>query len=349
MDRTLRKLEHIKYSFELYEENSNIFKNVNFVHNALPEISFKETSIISNLGGMLLKSPVIINAMTGGSDEVKTTNEHLALIARETNLAMAVGSQMAALKDRKYIQTYKITRQVNPKGFIIGNVGSEATVDQAKQAIAMIEANALQIHLNPIQELTMQEGDKNFNGVLDRIQAIREAVDIPVIVKEVGFGISKEVSIKLKERGITIIDIGGKGGTNFAMIESRRRTNPLTVFNNWGIGTVTSLLEVKSVGNIEVIASGGIRNSLHIAKAIGLGAATVGIAGLILKKLIDSNVNSVIEFINQMHVELRLLMTGLGVKNIIDLQKKDIVITGEVKEWCELRNIPISHLARRSE
>ncbi len=348
MDRAFRKLEHIKYSIEQFDENKfQGFNNVQFVHNALPEISYDETTITTTLGGISLVSPIIINAMTGGAEEIKKTNEELALIARETNLAMAVGSQMAALKNKQYISTYNIVREINPKGLVIANIGSEASVDQAKFAIDMIEADFLQIHLNPVQELTMQEGDRDFSGVLDRIQAIKEEVPIPIIIKEVGFGISREVSSRLKKIGISIIDVGGKGGTNFVEIENKRRNIPISIFNDWGIDTVTSILEVQTVDDIEIVASGGIRNSLHVVKAIGLGACSVGIAGLILKKLYDSNVNDVIEFIEQIHNELRLAMTCLGAKNIRDLQKTPIVLNGDIKEWCELRNIQVSHFARR--
>lgn len=348
MNRAFRKLEHIKYSIEQTDENkSQGFNNVQFVHNALPEISYEETSIVSILGGISLNSPIIINAMTGGAEEIKKINEELAFIARETNLAMAVGSQMAALVDKQFIPTYKIVREINPNGLVIANIGSEASVNQAKQAIEMVEANFLQIHLNPVQELTMFEGDRNFTGVLDRIQAIKEEINIPIIIKEVGFGISKEVSYKLKERGISIIDVGGKGGTNFAEIENKRRNAPISIFNNWGIDTVASILEVKAAKDIEVVASGGIRNSLHVALAIGLGASSVGMAGIILKKLFDTNVNGVIKFIEQIHNELRLAMTCLGVNNLVDLQKVPIVLNGDIKEWCELRDIQVSNLARR--
>lgn len=348
MSRVYRKTEHLKYAIELFENNNpSWFNNVQYVHQALLGISFDETSLDTNIGELPLNSPIIINAMTGGSDDTKKINEQLAVIAKEMGLAIAVGSQMSALKNRYYKSSYDIVRKVNQKGIIIANIGAEATVSQAKQVIEMIEADALQIHINQIQELIMFEGDRDFNNALERIQTIQEEINIPIIVKEIGFGISKEVATALKSIGISIIDVGGKGGTNFAAIENKRRDYPISIFNDWGIETVASILEVNDVGNIQIIASGGIINSLQIAKAIGLGASATGLAGIILKYLSDYSIKGTIDFIERLHYELRLLMTSLGVKKLSELQQRPIIISGDLKDWCEIRNIPIDNMAQR--
>ena len=346
MSRTSRKLDHLNLAITGRNTEQG-FQNVQFVHQALPEVAYTNTSLASRIGELNLSSPIIINAMTGGAHETTAVNEKLALIAKETGISMAVGSQMSAIKNKEFVSTYKITRKVFPNGIIIANLGKEATVSQAKEAIEMIEANALQIHLNVIQELVMPEGDRNFKGVLDNLQAIKEEIDVPLIVKEVGFGISKETAEKLLARGIKIIDIGGKGGTNFAEIENQRRKSALTFFNDWGIDTAASIIEVKTAKSIEVIASGGIQNSFQVTKALGLGASAIGIAGIVLKHLYNSEVKGTIDFINNMHYEIKLIMTALGASKVADLQHKPMVISGELKNWCDERGIDTTHIARR--
>jgi len=345
--RTSRKLDHLKLALESNQNVCTSFQNVHFVHQALPEIALDKISLTTMFGGLNISSPIIINAMTGGALETTEINEKLAIIARETGVALAVGSQMSAIRDKELINTYQIVRKVNPNGVIFANLGMEATVDQALEAIDMLNADALQIHLNVVQELVMPEGDRSFEGALDRLQAINEAISVPLIVKEVGFGISYETAKKLADRGIKIIDVGGKGGTNFAKIENSRREASLSIFNDWGIDTAASLLEVKRLKNIELIATGGIQNSLQIAKAIGLGANAVGIVGAILRSIINEGVEGTIDYIEGLHAELKLIMTSLGASNLEGLQQKPIVILGDLKDWCDLRGIELNALAQR--
>ena len=200
--------------------------------------------------------------MTGGGGE-KTLhiNEQLAYVAKQHNLAMAVGSQMAALKDESEAASYKIIRKVNPNGIFFANLGSEATTEQAERAVDMVEANALQIHLNVIQELTMPEGDRDFTGKFQRIEKIVLNSKVPVIVKEVGFGMSKETMQQLASVGVTAIDIGGQGGTNFAAVEMKEDSECF-YFNNWGIQTATSIIEATSTNNNPFIASGVYKQRL---------------------------------------------------------------------------------------
>ena len=194
-----------------------------------------------------------------------------------------------ALKDPAERKTYEIVRKHNPNGMVFGNLGSEATVQQARDAVEMIEADALQIHLNVIQELTMPEGDRDFRGALERIQHIAENISVPVIVKETGFGISKEAAYSLSRSTISAIDIGGFGGTNFSKIENQRRKRMLDFFDDWGIPTAISIAgDAILHSDKPILASGGIQNSLDIVKSLGLGASAVGMAGVILKQLLET-------------------------------------------------------------
>ncbi len=339
MSRSSRKLEHIRYALENQSMNIGDFDQVQFVHQSISQVSLEDINLETVIGGLKLGSPIIINAMTGGAMETTKINQKLAVVARETGVAIAVGSQMAAIKDSTLRRSYQIVRQENPKGVVFANLGSEALPSHALAAIEMIDANALQIHVNTIQELVMPEGDRNFKGMLERIQEIKEAIEIPLIVKEVGFGFSKESAAQLKDIGVKLIDVGGKGGTNFAYIENRRREKPLEFFNQWGNSTPISILEVKAVSGIDIIASGGIRDSLQAAKALGIGANAVGIAGKILEKIVHQNEKEAMDYLVEIHEELRYIFTALGAVNILELQKKPYVLSADILNWCHQRGL----------
>lgn len=349
MSRSERKWDHIRYAVENSREASEVFRDIHFVHQSLPNLRVDDICLNHKIGELSLSSPIFINAMTGGGGE-KTyeINKELAAAAKETGLAMAVGSQMSALKDRGESYTYEIVRKENPKGVIVANIGSEASLDHAKRAVEMIEANALQLHLNVIQELTMPEGDRDFTGALKRIEAIVKEITVPVIVKEVGFGMSRETVSLLCSAGVKIVDIGGKGGTNFAEIENQRRQQPLAFFNEWGIPSAVSIIEAKEVSpEISVLGSGGIRSGMDVAKAISLGADAAGIAGALLKVLVSEGMEAMMLVINQLHFELSLIMTALGAKTIKDLQKTPVIIEGKTHHWLRQRGINTAKYSQR--
>lgn len=342
MTRAKRKWDHIKYALlDSDQEASHGFSDVSFVHQSLPDMSLKDVCIKHSIGELLLSSPIFINAMTGGGGERTTNiNRDLAIIAKELGMAMAVGSQMSALKDPSEKISFQIVRRENPSGIIFANLGSEATVDQANKAVEMIEANALQIHLNIVQELTMPEGDRDFRGALKRIEEIVNKLNIPIIVKEVGFGMSKETVEKLVSVGVTAVDIGGHGGTNFASIENARREETLKFFNDWGIPTPISIVEAKTAApSFPIIASGGIKNSLDIVKAIALGADAVGLAGYILKLLIERGLETSIAEIKKLHEDIIYMMLALGARGIVDMQTVPLVISGSTHHWLNERGI----------
>ena len=349
MTRAERKLDHIRHALSTGQSRATWLDDIRFVHQALPDSSWDNVSLHTQIGELVFGSPFFINAMTGGGG-AKTTelNSQLARISREMNIPMAVGSQMAAIKNPEEIATYSTVRKENPDGLIFANLGSEASVDQAKRAVDMLEANALQIHLNVIQELTMPEGDRDFKGALNRIEQLVNELDIPVIVKETGFGISREAAMKLQSINVAAIDVGGFGGTNFAAIENERRKRKLAYFNDWGVPTAAALIETSNLtSNIPVLASGGIQHALDMVKCLSLGASAVGLAGKVLKTLVEEGELATIEEIKEINEDLTMLMVSLGANTIQDLQKVPLIISGELHHYLTIRGIDTYTYANR--
>jgi isopentenyl-diphosphate delta-isomerase len=349
VSRSERKWDHIRFALETGQVRSNALEDIHLIHQSLPEINVNDVQLEHSFGGLSLSSPIFINAMTGGGGE-KTLqiNRELAIAAKETGIAMAVGSQMSAIKDPSERYTYEIVRKENPKGIVIANIGSEATPDQSMTAIDMVGADALQIHLNVVQELTMPEGDREFSGVLKRIETIIKNVPVPVIVKEVGFGMGRETVAALANVGVSIVDVGGFGGTNFARIENKRRENDFSFFNHWGIPTAISIIEAKADSNVYVIGSGGIQTSLDIIKAIAIGSDAAGIAGHFLKILLEQGIEVLIKEIKAIHKEMTMMMTALGTRNITELKKAPLIISGQSDHWLKQRGIDTTKFGRRS-
>lgn len=350
MTRAQRKRDHINFALSTGQQEKTGFEDVKFVHQSLPDSALDDTGLQSRIGELLLSSPIFVNAMTGGGgDYTWKINGDLSVLARETGIALAVGSQMSALKSPDERKTYEIVRKNNPDGIIFANLGSEATVQQAMDAVEMIHADALQIHLNVIQELTMPEGDRDFKGALDRINTIADRLSVPVIVKETGFGISREAALALSKTPIAAIDIGGYGGTNFSKIENQRRQRMLDYFDDWGIPTAVSIVEACSVGDLPIMASGGIRNSLEIVKALSLGASSVGMAGAILRSIVDNGLDVTIDEVNAIHTDMRYLMCALGCKKIEDLHEVSMVLSGEVYHWMKVRGLEPDSFSNRQK
>ncbi|MCA1054656.1 type 2 isopentenyl-diphosphate Delta-isomerase [Rossellomorea aquimaris] len=349
MTRAQRKRDHINYALSTGQQDKTGFEDVTFVHQSLPNTALNETSLQSQIGELSLSSPIFVNAMTGGGGEYTSDiNKDISILARETGIALAVGSQMSALKNPDERHTYEIVRKHNPDGVIFANLGSEASVQQAKDAVEMIDADALQIHLNVIQELTMPEGDRDFKGALERIASISDTLEVPVIVKETGFGISREAASALSETSISAIDVGGFGGTNFSRIENQRRSRMLQFFDDWGIPTAVSIVEVSSSCNLPVLASGGIKTSLDSVKALSLGACSVGMAGAILKNLVDHGLSKTVDEVNGLHDDIRFLMCALGCETISDLHAVPLVLKGDVYHWLKMRGFEPEKYSRKA-
>lgn len=337
--RKYRKREHIENYLRSSYTGNPLFDDVLLVHNSLPECDFYEVDTSTMFLNKKINFPLMINAMTGGSDFTEDINRDLSLIAKEFNLPMAVGSQTLAMEDKDAIKSYQIVRENMKDGIVLGNLSGRATVDEAKFAVEMIGADGLQIHLNPAQELAMDEGDRTFRGILTNIEKIVASLDVPVIVKEVGFGMSKEVVKRLYDSGVRIVDVSGYGGTNFMEVENLRNPeNDLSELYSWGIPTAMSVIGAKSLelDDLQIISSGGVRNSLDIAKSIALGADMVAISGEILSYLIHGGYEYTMQYLAGLIYKTKIVMTLTGSKNIEELKETKYFITGRLKDLlCE--------------
>ncbi|MEN6413132.1 MAG: type 2 isopentenyl-diphosphate Delta-isomerase [Veillonellales bacterium] len=350
--RQSRKLDHLKYAL-LLKDGPVVtgFDDISLIHNCLPDISWADIDVSTSVAGISLPHPVILNAITGGGADVQPFNAQLAEFARLSGSVMAVGSQFAALENPEVWHSYTIVNQVNPDGIVFANLGAHATSEQAKRAIDMIGARAIQIHLNVAQEMFMPEGDRNFSGYLDNIARIVREVDVPVIVKEVGCGIAKEQAYQIAMTGVKAIDVGGAGGTNFLAIEAARSCTQLTPETlHWGIPTAISAIEVSSCltpQNTDLIVSGGIRTPLEIVKSLSLGAAAVGMANPILRSLHSLGMEGTLEWFQLLLTDIKRFMLLMGATSIAQLSTVPLVISGKTKEWLTSRNIDLTKYASR--
>jgi len=298
--------------------------------------------------GKQLQAPLMINAITGGHEDVLSINRELARAAAALGIGMAVGSQRAAFDDPAVRETFTVAREENPQGLLLANLSAYCTMDEAMAAVKMIDADGIQLYLNVSQELVMHEGEANFSGGLDNIRQLAQNLPVPVLVKEVGCGMAMETVAALANAGVSYIDIGGYGGTNFAAIEGKRCGERVALLEKWGIPTAISLLEtLKVCRDISVVASGGLRNAEDVAKALAAGASLVALAGPILRVLKKQGLDDLIGYINDLKTGLKRMMMLTGAQQAADLAQKPLVITGFVAEWLRCRGIDIDSYARR--
>jgi len=324
------------------KESSTYLEYVKLIHNALPEIDFDAVDTSQKFLGHNFKAPIIIDSMTGGTPEATKINSRLSLAAEKFGLGMGLGSQRAGLLSSELAETYSIARSNAPNAFLVANIGGAQLskglkIKDIKNMIQMIEADALVVHLNPLQELIQPEGEPKYKGVLSKIKEICSNFDIPIIVKEVGAGISMDVAKRLQSAGVSAINVAGSGGTSWAGVEKLRaetahdsnKINLGELFWDWGIPTAVSLIEVRKSVKIPVIASGGIRNGLEIAKCVTLGANMCGMAFPFLRHA-SKSLESLYEFTSRTLIELRSAMFLVGSKNINQLGKTRFMVTGEL-------------------
>ncbi len=341
MSRITRKDEHILSALKLEPQPQvSGFGDITLVHNALPEISENEVTLDTMLLGRQISAPIVINAITGGGSVPAKINEAFAIAARETGLAMAVGSQSVALERPEAEKSFRIVRKINPGGMVLANVGANLRPEDALRAVEMINADALQVYLNVPQEAVMKDGDRDFRGWTANISRLVNICPVPVIIKEVGFGISREVARRLHDIGVEHFDVGGRGGTNFISIECIRNDGRQRALETWGITTAASLIEIES-SNLAttIMATGGLASGLDAAKALALGANAAGIAGAYLKTLFESNTDGLIRRIENMKADLKKVLLMLGVKSPREMNKVPAVISGKTREWLAERGI----------
>lgn len=335
-----RKDEHLSLAEKFYTaQATSQFDQLRFIHQSFPEMAVADTDLTTPFGPLTLPVPLLIEAMTGGSPQTGRVNAQLGRLAAQTGMAVASGSQSIALKDEAAIATFTPLRENNPDGLVWANLGAGHTVAQAQRVVDMLAADALELHVNTAQELVMPEGDRQFYW-LNSIGETVAALDVPVIVKEVGFGMAKETLNQLAQIGVRYVDLGGRGGTNFAKIENFRRPHKdLAYLADWGQTTVESLLEAQQVPQLTTIATGGIRTPLDGAKALALGATVVGSAGQILHHLIKTDEAATAEWLLEWQNGLRTIMTLLGARTVKDLTQRPLLKSPELLAYQQQRHL----------
>lgn len=327
-----RKTEHIRLCLTENVEGVNKttgLEGITFIHNALPEIDFNDIETDTTFLSKQLQAPFLVSSMTGGSELATTINVNLAKAAEHKGWAVALGSTRALLESSLHKESFLIRKQA-PNVPLIANLGAVQLnygygVEACRQIVEQTEADSLVLHLNSLQEVVQDEGDLNFKELLPKIEKVCKSLEVPVGVKEVGFGIDGTVAKKLYEAGISYIDVAGAGGTSWSQVEKLRTVDPLRklaaeAFNNWGIPTKDCIVSVKSeVPKVPVVASGGMKTGVDAAKAITLGADVIGFARQLLQAATES-AEAVIRKMEQIEFELKMTMFGIGAKSLYELK-----------------------------
>lgn len=328
-----RKKDHIRINLE-QDTSSGLttnLENYHFQHNAIPELNLDEIATSTTFLGRHLTYPLLISSMTGGTPRAAEINAALAEAAQKHGIAIGLGSQRAAIEDPKLTDTYRI-RKIAPDIVILANLGAVQLnygygIDTCRRAVGMVEADGLILHLNALQEALQPNGDTHFSGLLKRIEAVCQNLEVPVIAKEVGWGISAEAAVRLVDAGVYAIDVAGAGGTSWSQVERHRaetkaQETQAAIFKTWGIPTADAVVQVhEALPEVPLIASGGLRSGIDIAKCIALGANLCGIAGPFLKAAVQS-AESVSDSIRQYANELRTCMFAAGAADLHALREK---------------------------
>ncbi len=323
-----RKIEHLRINLNenvQFRQTTTGLEHYRFVHQALPDLNLKDISLCTTFFRKSLRAPILISSMTGGAQEAERINLTLATAAQATGIAMGLGSQRAALQDESLAYSYQV-RRVAPDILLFANLGAVQlnnaySIDHCQRAVEMIRADALILHLNSIQEAVQAGGNTNWKGLLNQIEKVCQAIQVPVIAKEVGFGISEDAARQLASAGVAAIDVAGAGGTSWAAVEAHRAPSMFLrelaqAFWDWGIPTAESLVHVRhGAPHVSLIASGGIKDGIDAAKCIALGASLVGFASPMLK-LADRGVEDTIDGIKLIEEQLRIAMFSIGAENL---------------------------------
>lgn len=333
-----RKSDHIRINLEEdvnFRQLTTGLEKYHFLHQMLPEINLASVDPSVFLFGKKLKAPLLISSMTGGTEQAQLINRTLAEAAEISGIAIGLGSQRAAIEDPDLAITFQV-RPIAPTTVLLANLGAVQlnygyTVEHCRRAVDMIGADALILHFNALQEAVQPEGDTNFSGLLAKVEQVCRTLPVPVIAKEVGWGFSEDSVRRLVEAGVAAIDVAGSGGTSWSQVEMYRaeseiRRRVAATFVDWGIPTAEAILAARRASaDIPIIASGGLRNGLDIAKCIALGATLGGMAGPFLKAAVKS-VQAVLDEIEIAVTELRIAMFAIGVDSMAGLQQTDRLI-----------------------
>lgn len=331
-----RKADHIKINLEkdVRSALTTGLEKVHFVHEALPELDLERIDTSLSLFGKRLAAPILISSMTGGTADAETINLRLAEAAQEMKIAMGVGSQRAAIENPEQAKTFQV-RRVAPDILLFANLGAVQlnygySLDQCRQAVEMIGADALIFHFNPLQEAVQDAGDTNFAGLAKKIEEVCQKLEVPVIAKEVGWGMSERSARILADCGVQAIDVAGAGGTSWSQVEMHRAPDEFTrelaaTFVGWGIPTADSILNVKKAApDMTIFASGGIQDGLDIAKCIALGATLGGMAGQFLKAAAVSTEQAIkMMKLTKRQIEVTMFAAGVGTLEGLNAGKLD--------------------------
>lgn len=361
-ETTSRKADHIRISLTKNVNAKRIttgFEDVAFVHRALPEIDKQGIDTATTVFNHTFKAPLIVGAITGGTKEGARINSTIGEAVEKLGLGMGVGSQRAAVEKNRLERTFSSARKAAPNAFLIANIGGIQLVNgygikEIKAIMDMIKADALAIHLNALQEAVQPEGQTNFNGVLAQIGDVSKSLGKPVIIKETGAGIAGEEAVRLENVGAGGIDVSGAGGTSWAGVEYYRTRGKKdgfqrklgSVYWDWGIPTAASLVEVLQSVNVPVIASGGVRSGLDIAKAISLGSSLTGFSQPALQAAVKG-AREIENLLSLCIEELRTAMFLVGADSVQKLRKAPIIILGKTSKWLNARGFDVYGYARR--
>jgi len=356
-----RKLRHIRVSLEedVEADTRTGLQDVRLIHRALPEIDLDDVSTEATLFGKRLRAPLIISAITGGTAEAKRINEVLASVAEEKGIGIGVGSQRIAMAQPETVHTFTVVRERAPTTFVMGNMGCPQLSlgwgpDEAQACVDMVDADALAIHMNPLQEAVQVGGDTNYRGILGKVKEVASALSVPVVMKETGCGVSHEDARRMEAAGARGLEVSGLGGTSWSAVEhhiarevgERRQEYLGQALWNWGIPTAVSVVETSRKTGLTIIASGGLRTGADVAKSVTLGANAAGMAKPFLEKAVEGS-EALGEHVDNLVQELRVVMFLVGAKSVDELRRAPALIMGRTAEWLSLRGFSVEEYATR--
>jgi len=356
-----RKMRHIRVSLEEDVEGDlgTGFQDVRLIHRALPELDLDDVDTRTRLFGRELRAPLIISAITGGTREAQKINAVLAEVAEAKGIGIGVGSQRIAVEEPETAASFRVVREKAPNALILGNIGCPQLslgwgVREAERCIEMVDADALAVHMNPLQEAVQVGGDTNYSGVLGKVRELAGALDTPIIMKETGCGVAYEEAVKMEAAGAAAVDVSGVGGTSWSAVEyhiakevdEKHQEHLGQALWSWGIPTAVSVVETSQSTDLKVIASGGVRTGTEIAKSISLGADAAGMAKPFLEKAVEGR-DQLAEHVDHIVQELKVVMFLTGARDVAALRNVPIFVMGRTAEWLGLRGFDVSKYAER--